>query len=43
VFLPFWRIADLERRLATLAFGRVIGSQSTTYGTLYAPMPLSSQ
>ena len=35
VFLPFWRIADLERRLATLAFGRVIGSQSTTYGSVH--------
>jgi hypothetical protein len=35
VFLPFWRIADLERGFAALAFGRVIGSQSTTDGSVH--------
>jgi len=35
VFLPLWRIADLEPGFAALAFGRVIGSQSTTDGSVH--------
>jgi hypothetical protein len=35
VFLPLWRIADLELGFAALAFSRVIGSQSTTGGSVH--------
>ena len=35
VFLPLWRIADLELGFAALAFSRVIGTQSPADGLLH--------
>jgi hypothetical protein len=35
VFLPFWRIADLEHGFAAVAFRHVIGGQSTTDGSVH--------
>jgi len=35
VFLPLWRIADLEPGFVALAFSRVIGSQSSTDGSVH--------